>query len=325
MDKRGPVIGAIMCVIGIVGCCIMMPFAYHGTKQLFSDLRKDYEEMLPRYQIDAKEVPSLKLIGNFDVELRQSTDSKVMVYRSNAKATSNDISISNTKDTVIVAKNNVQNIRIKAQDILMRVLVGDTAERVVIYIPASVSLDTEGFSGDLFNLNNVVYANMNEGNLDNLVTDNLAAYAKEVYKKIDEINYKIVDNKEHYIEGSITQAEYNQQSNALYSDLLSCVDKYLSRAIEQDSENMDEDLKKEITDAFSDYFDVRKRYEAVMLEQEKTIKSYRNQEIDAKTYQEKKTELETEEGEIAVEKSRKSDRAEKLQQRYLPSFTNLIA
>ncbi len=325
MDKRGQVIGAIMCVVGIIGCCILLPFAYTGTRQMFTQMRKEYEEMSPRYQIDTKEVPSLKLIGDFDVELRQSSDSKLMVYRSNAKSTSNDISISNTKDTVVIAKNNVQDVRVKVEDILMRLLTGDTAERVVIYIPASISIDTEGFSGELFNLNHVIYANMNEASLDDLVTDNLAAYAKEVSKKIDEINYKIVDNKEDYIEGVINQTEYTQQSSALYSELLSCVDKYLSRAVEQESEEMDEDLKKEITDAFSDYFDVRRRYEAVMLEQEKTIKAYRNQEIDASTYQDQKEDLETQEQEIKIEMARKTDRAQSLQQRYLSSFTNLIS
>ncbi len=314
-----------MCVVGIIGCCIMLPFAYSGSRQMMNQLRQEYEEISPRYQIDAKEIPSLKLIGDFDVELRQSQDSKLVVYRSNAKASSNDISISNTKDTVIISKNNVQDIRIKTEDILMRLLVGDTAERVVIYIPASITIDTEGFSGELFNLNHVIYANMNEANLDDLATDNLAAYAKEVSKKIDETNYKIVDNKENYVEGIITQAEYNQQSASLYNDLLSYVDKYLTQVMEQNSEDMDEQLKKEILDAFTDYFDVRKRYEAVMLEQEKTIKAYRNQEIDASTYQEEKEDLETQEQEIKIEMDRKTDRAQSLQDRYLSSFTNLIS
>lgn len=314
-----------MCVVGIIGCCIMLPFAYSGSRQMMNQLRQEYEEISPRYQIDAKEIPSLKLIGDFDVELRQSQDSKLVVYRSNAKASSNDISISNTKDTVIISKNNVQDIRIKTEDILMRLLVGDTAERVVIYIPASITIDTEGFSGELFNLNHVIYANMNEANLDDLATDNLAAYAKEVSKKIDETNYKIVDNKENYVEGVITQAEYNQQSASLYNDLLSYVDKYLTQVMEQNSEDMDEQLKKEILDAFTDYFDVRKRYEAVMLEQEKTIKAYRNQEIDASTYQEEKEDLETQEQEIKIEMDRKTDRAQSLQDRYLSSFTNLIS
>lgn len=314
-----------MCVVGIIGCCIMLPFAYSGSRQMMNQLRQEYEEISPRYQIDAKEIPSLKLIGDFDVELRQSQDSKLVVYRSNAKASSNDISISNTKDTVIISKNNVQDIRIKTEDILMRLLVGDTAERVVIYIPASITIDTEGFSGELFNLNHVIYANMNEANLDDLATDNLAAYAKEVSKKIDETNYKIVDNKENYVEGVITQAEYNQQSTSLYNDLLSYVDKYLTQVMEQNSEDMDEQLKKEILDAFTDYFDVRKRYEAVMLEQEKTIKAYRNQEIDASTYQEEKEDLETQEQEIKIEMDRKTDRAQSLQDRYLSSFTNLIS
>lgn len=314
-----------MCVVGIIGCCIMLPFAYSGSRQMMNQLRQEYEEISPRYQIDAKEIPSLKLIGDFDVELRQSQDSKLVVYRSNAKASSKDISISNTKDTVIISKNNVQDIRIKTEDILMRLLVGDTAERVVIYIPASITIDTEGFSGELFNLNHVIYANMNEANLDDLATDNLAAYAKEVSKKIDETNYKIVDNKENYVEGIITQAEYNQQSASLYNDLLSYVDKYLTQVMEQNSEDMDEQLKKEILDAFTDYFDVRKRYEAVMLEQEKTIKAYRNQEIDASTYQEEKEDLETQEQEIKIEMDRKTDRAQSLQDRYLSSFTNLIS
>lgn len=314
-----------MCVVGIIGCCIMLPFAYSGSGQMMNQLRQEYEEISPRYQIDAKEIPSLKLIGDFDVELRQSQDSKLVVYRSNAKASSNDISISNTKDTVIISKNNVQDIRIKTEDILMRLLVGDTAERVVIYIPASITIDTEGFSGELFNLNHVIYANMNEANLDDLATDNLAAYAKEVSKKIDETNYKIVDNKENYVEGVITQAEYNQQSASLYNDLLSYVDKYLTQVMEQNSEDMDEQLKKEILDAFTDYFDVRKRYESVMLEQEKTIKAYRNQEIDASTYQEEKEDLETQEQEIKIEMDRKTDRAQSLQDRYLSSFTNLIS
>lgn len=314
-----------MCVVGIIGCCIMLPFAYSGSRQMMNQLRQEYEEISPRYQIDAKEIPSLKLIGDFDVELRQSQDSKLVVYRSNAKASSNDISISNTKDTVIISKNNVQDIRIKTEDILMRLLVGDTAERVVIYIPASITIDTEGFSGELFNLNHVIYANMNEANLDDLATDNLAAYAKEVSKKIDETNYKIVDNKENYVEGIITQAEYNQQSASLYNDLLSYVDKYLTQVMEQNSEDMDEQLKKEILDAFTDYFDVRKRYESVMLEQEKTIKAYRNQEIDASTYQEEKEDLETQEQEIKIEMDRKTDRAQSLQDRYLSSFTNLIS
>lgn len=325
MDRRGQVVGAIMCVVGIIGCCIMLPFAYSGSRQMMNQLRQEYEEISPRYQIDAKEIPSLKLIGDFDVELRQSQDSKLVVYRSNAKASSNDISISNTKDTVIISKNNVQDIRIKTEDILMRLLVGDTAERVVIYIPASITIDTEGFSGELFNLNHVIYANMNEANLDDLATDNLAAYAKEVSKKIDETNYKIVDNKENYVEGIITQAEYNQQSASLYNDLLRYVDKYLTQVMEQNSEDMDEQLKKEILDAFTDYFDVRKRYEAVMLEQEKTIKAYRNQEIDASTYQEEKEDLETQEQEIKIEMDRKTDRAQSLQDRYLSSFTNLIS
>lgn len=314
-----------MCVVGIIGCCIMLPFAYSGSRQMMNQLRQEYEEISPRYQIDAKEIPSLKLIGDFDVELRQSQDSKLVVYRSNAKASSNDISISNTKDTVIISKNNVQDVRIKVEDILMRLLVGDTAERVVIYIPASITIDTEGFSGELFNLNHVIYANMNEANLDDLATDNLAAYAKEVSKKIDETNYKIVDNKENYVEGVITQAEYNQQSTSLYNDLLSYVDKYLTQVMEQNSEDMDEQLKKEILDAFTDYFDVRKRYESVMLEQEKTIKAYRNQEIDASTYQEEKEDLETQEQEIKIEMDRKTDRAQSLQDRYLSSFTNLIS
>ena len=95
--------------------------------------------------------------------------------------------------------------------------------------------------------------------------------------------------------------------------------------MEQNSEDMDEQLKKEILDAFTDYFDVRKRYEAVMLEQEKTIKAYRNQEIDASTYQEEKEDLETQEQEIKIEMDRKTDRAQSLQDRYLSSFTNLIS
>ena len=71
MDKRGQVIGAIMCVVGIIGCCILLPFAYNGTRQMFSELRQEYEKISQRYQIDTKEVPALKLIGDFDVELRQ--------------------------------------------------------------------------------------------------------------------------------------------------------------------------------------------------------------------------------------------------------------
>ena len=101
MDRRGQVVGAIMCVVGIIGCCIMLPFAYSGSRQMMNQLRQEYEEISPRYQIDAKEIPSLKLIGDFDVELRQSQDSKLVVYRSNAKASSNDISISNTKDCLL--------------------------------------------------------------------------------------------------------------------------------------------------------------------------------------------------------------------------------
>ena len=90
-----------------------------------SELRQEYEKISQRYQIDTKEVPALKLIGDFDVELRQSSDSKLLVYRSNAKASSNDISISNTKDTVVIAKNNVQDIRIKVQDIFMQMCIRD--------------------------------------------------------------------------------------------------------------------------------------------------------------------------------------------------------
>ena len=325
MDKRGQVIGAIMCVVGIIGCCILLPFAYNGTRQMFSELRQEYEKISQRYQIDTKEVPALKLIGDFDVELRQSSDSKLLVYRSNAKASSNDNSISNTKDTVVIAKNNVQDIRIKVQDIFMRLLTGDTAERVIIYIPTSISIDTEGFSGELFNLNNVAYANMNEANLDSLATDNLAIYAKEVSKKIDEINYKIVDNKENYVDGAITQTEYNQQSSTLYNQLLDCVDKYLTRAIEQGSQDLNETVKQEILDAFTDYFNIRRQYEAVMLEQEKTIKAYRNQEIDASTYQEQKNDLEDQEQEIQFEMTRKTDRVQSLQEIYLADFTNLIS